>query len=149
MAIKLAQDFKEFLSLLNSHAVEYLLIGGYAVAVYGYVRATHDLDIWVNPTPENDSRVRAAVQEFGFAASVLDAGIFTTVNNVIRMGVAPMRIEILTSISGVSFEPCYAEREIIQVDTVPVTVISLARLRENKVAAGSAKDLADLDHLPE
>ena len=143
----LARDFKEFLKSLNSNRVEYLLIGGYAVSIYGHVRATNDLDVWVNVTPENATRIRHALHEFGFAEELLTSDLFLSPNNVVRMGVPPIRIEILTSISGVEFECCYAEREMIQIEDVAVPVISLARLRQNKAASGRAKDLADLENL--
>jgi hypothetical protein len=136
------------LKSLNSNSVEYLLIGGYAVGIYGYIRATNDLDIWVNLSAENAARVERALREFGFAAPGLTSGLFLIPNNVVRMGVPPIRIEILTSISGVEFESSYAEKEMIQIDEMMVPVISLARLRENKAACGRAKDLADLENLP-
>ena len=144
----LARDFKEFLKSLNSNNVEYLLIGGYAVGIYGHIRATNDLDIWVNVSPGNAVRIEQALREFGFAAEGLTSDLFLAVNNVVRMGVPPIRIEILTSISGVQFEACYAEKELIQIEDTLVPVISLARLRENKAASGRAKDLADLENLP-
>ena len=144
----LARDFKEFLKSLNSNHVEYLLIGGYAVGIYGHIRATNDLDVWVGINPENAPRIERALREFGFAATALTADLFLARNNVVRMGVPPIRIEILTSISGVQFESCYAEKKMIQVEEILVPVISLARLRENKAASGRAKDLADLESLP-
>jgi hypothetical protein len=144
----LARDFKEFLKSLNSNDVEYLLIGGYAVGIYGHVRATNDLDIWVNVNAENAAKIERALREFGFAAAALTSDLFLTPNNVIRMGVPPIRIEILTSISGVEFEPCYAEKGMVQIEDLTVPVISLARLRVNKKASGRAKDLADLESLP-
>ena len=144
----LARDFKEFLKSLNSNHVEYLLIGGYAVGIYGYVRATNDLDIWVNVSPENAARIDQALRDFGFAAPGLNPELFLERNSVIRMGTPPIRIEIITSISGVQFEPCHSEREMFQIDEILVPVISLARLRENKAASGRAKDLADLENLP-
>lgn len=143
---RLAGDFKEFLKLLNSTGVEYLLVGGYAVGIHGYIRATNDLDIWVNSTPENARRVQTALRDFGFAAA--EADLFVTPGNVVRMGVPPLRLEILTSASGVAFDSCYAEREVVNIDGLMVPVISLARLRQNKAAAGRAKDLADLENLP-
>src|ERR1700689_4423953 len=126
----LARDFKEFLKSLNSNRVEYLLIGGYAVAVHGHVRATNDLDIWVGIHPDNAKRIDRALREFGFASPILAPNLFLAQNKVVRMGLPPVRIEILTSISGVEFEPCYAERETIQVEEIVVPVISLARLRQ-------------------
>ena len=145
----LARDFKEFLKSLNLNRVEYLLIGGYAVGIHGHIRATNDLDMWVNISPENAARIDRALREFGFAAAGLTSSLFLARNNVVRMGVPPIRIEILTSISGVEFEPCYAERETIRIEEMVVPVISLARLRQNKAASGRAKDLADLEGLPE
>ena len=144
----LARDFKEFLKLLNSHNVEYLLIGGYAVGIYGYIRSTNDLDIWVSVSPENAARVEWVLREFGFAATGLTSDLFLVPNSVVRLGVPPIRIEILTSISGVQFESCYAEKEMVRIEEMFVPVISLARLRENKAASGRAKDLADLENLP-
>ena len=144
----LARDFKEFLQSLNSNGVEYLLIGGYAVGIHGHIRATNDLEIWVNISPDNAARIDHALRQFGFAAAALTPDLFLTRNNVVRMGVPPIRIEILTSISGVEFESCYAEKEITQIEEILVPVISLARLRENKAASGRAKDLADLESLP-
>lgn len=145
MALVLAKDFSEFLKSLNSSGVEYLLIGGYAVGIHGHIRTTNDLDVWIKVSAENAARVEAALRGFGFAAS---AELFLVPGNVVRMGVPPIRIEILTSISGVDFDACYAERQMIQIEELFVPVISLPRLRENKAASGRAKDLADLESLP-
>jgi len=144
----LPRDFKEFLKSLNSNGVEYLLIGGYAVAIHGHVRATSDIDVWVKISPENASRIERALCDFGFAAALPDGDMFLTPNKVVRMGVPPIRIEILTAISGVEFEPCYREKDLIQIEELMVPVISLARLRENKAASRRLKDLADLEGLP-
>ena len=144
----LARDFKEFLKSLNSSSVEYLLIGGYAVGIYGFIRATNDLDIWVNVNPENAARIDRALRQFGFATPALTSDLFLAPNSVVRMGVPPVRIEILTTIDGVEFDSCFAEKEMIQIEELLVPVISLARLRENKAASGRAKDLADLENLP-
>lgn len=144
----LVRDFKEFLKSLNSNGVEYLLIGAYAVGIHGYVRATGDLDIWVGINLENAAKIDRALREFGFVTAALNRDLFLVPNNVVRMGMPPVRIEILTSISGVDFESCYAEKEMIRIEEMLVPVISLARLRQNKAASGRAKDLADLDNLP-
>ena len=149
MAIpSLPDDFKEFLKLLGLNGVDYLLVGGYAVNVHGYVRTTNDLDIWVNLHPENAARVDQALRQFGFADAGLTSDLFLRPNTVIRMGLPPVRIEILTSISGVEFAACFAEKEMIQIAEMVIPVISLARLRQNKAASGRAKDLADLEGLP-
>jgi hypothetical protein len=144
----LPKDFREFLKSLDSNRVEYLLIGGYAVGIHGHIRATNDLDIWVAMNLGNAERLRCALRAFGFAGPELTAEMFLTPRNVVRMGVPPIRIEILTTISGVEFESCYAERGMVQLEDLTVPVISLARLRENKAASGRAKDLADLESLP-
>jgi hypothetical protein len=136
------------LKSLNSNHVEYLLIGGYAVGIHGHIRATNDLDVWVHTSAENAARVDRALREFGFAAEGLSPELFVVQNNVIRMGVPPIRIEILTSISGVEFETCYSERKIVPIGELAVPVISLARLRQNKAASARAQDLADLENLP-
>jgi hypothetical protein len=145
---RLPPDFKDFLRLLSAHRVEYLLIGGYAVGYHGYPRATGDMDIWVARTPENAGRLVSVLREFGFPTSAVPADAFLKENQIIRMGVPPMRIEIATSISGVVFDECHRERVTDLLDGVEVDIISLARLKENKRAAGRYKDLADLEQLP-
>jgi hypothetical protein len=146
--IRLPPDFKDFLRLLNSHQVEYLLIGGYAVGYYGYPRATADMDVWVAIHPQNAEKIVAALREFGFGVPELSLELFLRENQVIRMGVPPLRIEILTTISGVGFEECYAERAREMFDEVEVNFISLRHLKANKRASGRFKDLNDLEHLP-
>ena len=141
-------DFREFLKLFDSNRVEYLLIGGFAVNAYGYIRTTNDLDIWVGISTENAVRIDRALREFGFGNAGLTSDLFLARNSMVRMGVPPMRIEILTTLSGVDFATCYAERKMTQFEEILVPVISLARLRENKAASGRAKDLADLENLP-
>jgi hypothetical protein len=142
----LPPDFREFLQLLNSHKVEYLLIGGYAVGFYGYPRATADMDVWVSTIAENVERVISTLEEFGFAGVTVD--LFRKEKQVIRMGVPPLRIEVLTGISGVEFEECYAKRAVAMLDGVEVNLISLEHLKQNKKASGRHKDLNDLEHLP-
>jgi hypothetical protein len=145
---RLPPDFKDFLTLLRSHRVEYLLIGGYAVGYHGYPRATANMDIWVARTPENAARLATVLRVFGFPDSAIPVDVFLQKDRIIRMGVPPMRIELLTSISGVAFEDSYRERVNDTIDGVEVDIISLARLKENKRAAGRLKDLADLEQLP-
>jgi hypothetical protein len=146
--IPLPPDFKEFLRLLNAKSVEYLLVGGHAVGYYGYPRATLDMDIWISCAPPNISRVLSVLREFGFDAPELSEDLFRKEGRIVRMGVPPFRIELLTSASGVEFEACYAERVNVTVDGAPVNLISLAHLRANKKASGRYKDLADLENLP-
>jgi hypothetical protein len=146
--INLPPDFREFLRLLNAHRVEYLLVGGYAVAYYGYPRATADMDIWVAVRPQNAERIVMALKEFGFDLPELSAGLFLKESQMIRMGVPPVRIDIATTISGVSFAECYAARVIDVLDEVEVGLISLPHLKANKKAAARHKDLDDLENLP-
>lgn len=148
MELELPDDFKEFLTLLNEHGVEYLLIGGYAVGYHGYPRTTNDLDIWIAVHPENAERLAATLQTFGFPASDLYANIFLNEEDIVRMGVPPMRIEIIPSISGVDFETCYAERIVDTIDEIQIPIISLEHLKANKKSSGRFKDLDDLEHLP-
>ncbi|MBI3817752.1 MAG: nucleotidyltransferase [Planctomycetes bacterium] len=148
MEIELPRDFKEFLSLLNAKEVEYLLIGGYAVGYHGEPRATNDIDIWIALNQTNAERMVAVIREFGFNTPELSASLFTKENNIVRMGIPPMRIEVMTGISGVLFEECYKERIVDKIDGVEVKIISLRHLKENKKASGRHKDLSDLESLP-
>ena len=147
--IRLPNEFKEFLKLLNSNDVRYLLVGGYAVGYYGYPRSTGDLDLWIAVQPENAGRVVIALQEFGFDVPELNADMFLDKGRIIRMGVPPLRIELLTSISGVDFNDCYRARNQIVIDGVEISIISFEYLKQNKQAAGRHKDLDDLENLPE
>jgi len=146
--IHLPPDFKDFLQLLNSHQVEYLLIGGYAVGYHGYPRATGDMDIWIAMRPQNAEKVVAALREFGFDLPELQVEMFLEEKQVIRIGTPPLKIDITTSISGVSFAECYAERIVETFDGIPVNVINLNHLKTNKKASGRLKDLTDLQNLP-
>jgi hypothetical protein len=144
--IPLPHDFSEFLRLLNLTGARYLLIGGYAVNYHGFSRPTGDMDIWIECNAGNAERVATALREFGFSGT--QAGVFELPNQIIRMGVPPMRLEILTSVSGVEFEDCYSRRSIVEVDGCAIPVIGLEDLKTNKRASGRNKDLADIDQLP-
>lgn len=144
----LTADFREFLRLLNANRVEYLLVGGYAVGLHGYPRATVDLDVWIRPTPPNAERVLSALRSFGFDVSLLRPNLFVDPRTIVRFGVPPFRIEVMTSIDGVEYELCRGRAVEFDLDGVTVPVISLADLKTNKRAAGRHKDLADLDNLP-
>ena len=142
---KLPPDFKEFLRLLNSSRVEYLLIGGYAVGYYGYPRPTGDMDIWIACNSNTAEKVVGILEEFGFTCPIQ---ALLAENQVVRMGVPPFRIEVLTTIDGVKFSECYTERLQVTLDGVQVNLISLPRLKENKKASGRSKDITDLENLP-
>jgi hypothetical protein len=144
----LPPDFKEFLRLLNENGVEYLLIGGYAVGYYGYVRATADMDVWIAMNAENAEKAATALCQFGFDVPELSTDLFLKPDSIVRMGLPPLRIEVFNTVSGVSFEECYAERTNATVDDLSIPIIGLEHLKLNKRASGRGKDLVDLEHLP-
>jgi len=146
--ILLPPDFKEFLQLLNDHQVEYILIGGYAVGYHGYPRATGDMDIWIAMSPDNATNIVTALNEFGFGNTNLTSDLFLEEQKIIRIGNPPLRIELLTSVSGVDFASCYARRITETIDGIPVPIIALEDLKANKQASARRKDLNDLDNLP-
>ena len=143
----LTSDFKEFAALLNSNRVEYLVVGGYALAAHGHPRYTGDLDFWIGTSPGNADRVLAALKEFGFGSLGISKADLTTPNQVIQMGYAPARIDLLTTIDGVDFVNCYQRRLTVIVDGVELGFISLDDFKINKRAVGRHKDLADLEAL--
>lgn len=146
--IHLPPDFKEFLKLLKEHQVEYLLVGGYAVGYHGYPRATVDMDVWIAIHPLNANKIVTVLKEFGFDVPELSVALFLKKDQIVRMGLPPIRIEITTSISGVDFQECFAERVEDTLDGVTVNLISLHHLKKNKKASGRYKDLNDLENLP-
>jgi hypothetical protein len=148
MEIELPQDFKEFLRLLHSHRVNYLLVGGYAVGYHGYPRATNDIDIWIERDPRNAERIVSVLCEFGFDTPELTSGLFIQENSVVQFGAPPMRTYVITTIAGVSFQECYPTGITIGVDDFEIRLIDLANLKINKRASGRHKDLDDLEHLP-
>ncbi|MDQ7780775.1 MAG: hypothetical protein RDV41_13855 [Planctomycetota bacterium] len=146
--IELHPDFKDFLRLLNSHGVEYLLVGGYAVGYHGYPRATGDMNIWIALGESNARKTAAVLRDFGMPGAQVSEGLFLQKDKVVRMGVPPVRIEVITSASGVDFAECYSRREVIEIDGLPVSFISLDDLKANKRACARHKDMEDLEHLP-
>ena len=149
MTTTLPSDFKEFLRLLDETGVKYLIVGGYAVGYHGYPRSTGDMDVWVESTDENAERVVETLREFGFDVPGHSPDLFLDPDRVIRMGHPPLRIEILTSVTGVSFGECYSTRAAEEMeDGTPIHFIGLEKLKENKRATGRHKDLDDLENLP-
>ena len=146
--IPLPTEFKEFLRLLNSNDVEYLLVGGFCVLYYGYPRATGDIDVWIDTSKKNAAKVTKSLVEFGFDEANVGPQLFRRKNKVFRMGVPPLQIDILTDVSGVTFKACYKKRALAEIDGVKVNIISLKDLRKNKRASGRHKDLDDLENLP-
>lgn len=148
MKIRLPKDFREFLKLLGENEVEYLLIGGYAVGFYGYPRPTGDMDIWISNERKNAEQVCLVLDEFGFSSPELSAELFTLEKSIVRIGVPPFKLKIITFIDGVEFEKCFSEKVTAVIDSVEVNLISLENLKINKKASGRFKDLNDLENLP-
>jgi hypothetical protein len=149
MEIVLPQDFKEFLQFINENRVEYLVVGGYAVGYHGYPRATGDIDFWVAATPENVANLGKALIQFGFSPAIVANDFSLREPDGIHIGVPPLRIDLLTSISGANFAECFPHRVVGILDGVTANIIDLASLRKNKQAARRLKDLNDLEHLPD
>jgi hypothetical protein len=147
--LELDPNFKDFIALLNSGGVRYLLLGGYAVNYYGHHRFTADIDFWIAIDADNAERVSKALQEFGFAPEAVPPKQFTEPGRVHMFGRVPVRVDLLTGPSGVEFEDCYSRRIVDVIDGVSVSIISLADLRKNKLASGRDKDLQDLKDLRE
>ncbi len=145
--IEFPRDFKEFLQLLNSKKIEYLVIGGYAVGYHGFPRATGDMDIWIAINEQNAIKMVEALKEFGFDPPELQKELFLKEQKVIRMGIPPMRLEILTSIDGVNFKTCFNNRIIADFGDFKANFISKADLLINKRASGRPQDLVDFEKL--
>jgi hypothetical protein len=146
--LPLPADFKDFLQLLNSAKVEYLLVGGYAVGHYGYPRTTGDMDIWIAATPSNAERVAEVLRQFGFSSASVKSAMFSTPGQIVRLGIPPICIDLITSATGVEFAECYARRNVRVIDGIEVNVIHPDDLKQNKKASGRARDLNDLENLP-
>lgn len=145
----LTDDFVEFIECCVAREVRFLIVGGYALAAHGYPRATKDLDVWLMSDPDNAERVVAALHDFGMGTLGLTAQDFLEPDIVVQLGYPPVRIDLLTSISGVTFEECWNNRLLVDVGGLPVGFISAEDLIRNKRAAGRPQDLVDADTLEE
>lgn len=143
----LNKDYKEMLQCLSAEGVSFLLIGAYAVAVYGYPRATKDIDLFVGAAPENAARLMNALRRFGAPLSDVTERDFATEGVVFQIGSSPRRIDILTRISGIEFAQAFPKRQIVTIEGVEVPVIALDDLIANKRATGRLQDLADIEKL--
>lgn len=142
---QLPDDFKEFLKYLNSHRVEYLLIGGWAVGIHSNPRLTLDIDFLIGISDKNIEKIISALNDFGIKG--VEKGFFKKKDNTFKIGRPPLRIDILNKALGVDFEKCYARKKIIKLDGVSVKVISKQDLIKSKLAAKRPKDLADVAEL--
>lgn len=147
ITMKLAKDLREFIALLNSREVEYVLVGAYALAFHSRPRYTEEIDILIRPSPENARRVEEVLRALGFGSLGLRADDFQRENQVIQLGLPPNRIDLITSISGVSFDEAWEGRMHGELDELPVSFLNRECLVRNKQAAGRDKDLVDLKTL--
>jgi hypothetical protein len=145
----LPNDFKELLELFNRHKVEYLVVGGYALAFHGAPRVTGDIDLFVCPTEENAKHILAALDEFGFGSLNLCQKDFTTPGMVVQLGVPPVRVDIITRVSGVSWEQAKARKVTGHFGDTVVDFIGREDFIGNKRASGRLKDAADIEALGE
>ena len=145
--MKIQRDLKEFIELMNSNGVEYVVVGGHAVAYHGYPRFTGDLDFFVRPAAENGARIIAVLRSFGFVDTADLESTLVEPGKVVQIGRPPNRIDLLTGISGVSFQEALATSVAAEIDGLPVRMIGFDSLLQNKSASGRPKDLADLEQL--
>ena len=140
-------DYRDILSIFNEEKVEYLVIGAYALAAHGLPRATGDIDLWINRDERNADRVWRSLVKFGAPLSELEKSDFSSPGIVYQIGVAPNRIDILTSIDGVEFDDAWRQRVEVNIEGLLVFVISKAHLIANKKTVGRPQDLADIDRI--
>ncbi|MBC7247231.1 MAG: hypothetical protein H5T73_05580 [Actinobacteria bacterium] len=143
--MEVQQDFKELLALLNEHEVEYVIVGAYALAFHGAPRFTGDLDILVHPSRENAQKIMSALRDFGFGSLGLSPEDFQKSDYVVQLGVAPVRVDFLTSLTGVTWEEADAGKVSGTYGDVPVSFLGREQLVANKRALGRKRDLADLE----
>jgi len=140
-------DFRDLLALFNAHKVEYMIVGGYELAFHGAPRLTGDLDILVKPDPENARRTVEALDEFGFESIGLTKRDFQSPDKVVQLGVPPVRIDIMTSLTGVSWEEAFLGRKAGKYGDIQVHYIGRDQFVANRHAMGRKRDLADLEAL--
>ena len=141
------RDFRDLIAEFNAHNVEFLVVGAHALAAHGHVRATEDLDVWVRPDRENAKRVLEALRAFGAPLHDLTEKDLTTPGVVFQIGVAPLRIDVLTAIDGVDFAEAWPSRLVAKFADQTIAVLSKEHLIKNKRAVGRTQDLADVERL--
>jgi predicted nucleotidyltransferase len=141
------KDFKEFIALLNKNHVKYLVVGGYALAFHGYPRYTKDIDFWVWVDKKNAENIIKTLHDFGFSSLDIKEEDFMSPGYVVQLGQPPSRIDLLTSVTGLEFEDCYATKVHVNIQGSEVDFIDLENFKKNKKAVGRHQDLADLENL--
>jgi len=147
--MEIQKDFRDLLKLLNAHKVEYLIVGAYALAFHGAPRYTGDMDIFVKPDSENAQHIMAALNDFGFGSVELSAADFEIEDKIVQLGFPPVRVDIVTSLTGVSWEEAISGKVEGIYGDVPVYYIGREEFISNKRRLGRKKDLADLEALGE
>ncbi|MGE0812643.1 MAG: hypothetical protein AB7O28_09055 [Vicinamibacterales bacterium] len=140
-------DFRDLLSAFIDASVEFLVVGGYAMAAHRLPRATKDLDLWVHPTAANGGRVLEALDAFGAPRHGLTEADLSAEGTIYQVGVPPNRIDVITAVDGVSFEDAWRDRMVVDIDGLSVPIIGRAHLVRNKRAVGRPQDLLDADLL--
>ena len=136
-------DFKDILSAFIKEKVEFLVVGGYAMAFHGYVRATGDIDLWIHCSDENAEKVWRALQTFGAPLFDLNIEDLKTLGMVFQIGLVPSRIDVITQIDGVDFEDAWKEHKTVEIENLQIPVIGKTQLLTNKKSTGRAKDRND------
>ena len=147
--MELDRNFKEFIQLLNDNNVQYIVVGGYAVSAHGYPRYTGDIDFWVKPDPENALKLEKVINDFGMGSLNIDRSDFIKEDFIIQLGHPPLRIDIITGVSGLNFDDSWKNKLVLEIQGLKINFISLYHLRINKKASGRSRDLNDLENLPE
>ena len=143
----LNNDYRDILHALSERKVKFLLVGAYAMAAHGYPRSTMDIDLWVMTDPENTCLVLSALEDFGAPSGDLSPDDFQKEGLIFQIGVAPRRIDIITSVDGLNFTEAFSRSEIIEIDAIPVHVLSIPDIIINKRSTGRLKDQADVEAL--
>jgi hypothetical protein len=143
----LNEDYKDMLQVLAAEKVKFLLVGAYALAAHGYPRATMDIDIWIMPSPGNAAAVMRALERFGAPLRELSASDFQMEGVIFQVGVAPRRIDILTTVDGLNFDDAFAHSTVVEIEGIEIHIPSVTDIIINKRASGRTKDLADVEML--
>lgn len=145
--IKIHQDFREFIELLNKNEVDYLIVGAFALAFHGHPRYTGDIDFWVRNDLLNAKKIFKCINEFGFPVDKLDEKDFTSDDLIFQMGYPPVRIDVITSVEALKFHESFEKRIQKEIDGLEINFIDIEDFKKNKKAVGRPKDLGDLESL--
>ena len=143
----LAKDFEDFIKLLNKHQVEYMIVGGYALAFHGKPRYTGDIDIWIGISNTNATKLLRVISDFGLASLGLEKEDFLKEGYITQIGRPPLRIDIMNSIDGVTFNEAFVRKEVVEIDGIKMLYIGLSDFIKNKQASGRKKDLSDISEI--